>query len=272
MKTISAASHRRSRSPLALVTCATVLVAAVSAAPPAWGGDLPSAAQVIDAFVDATGGREAHQKIGSRVTHGSMSVVGMGIEGEATAFMAGGDSYFAWEAAAIGKVENGVHEGVAWEINPMSGARIKEGSERSAALRMAALDHHANWRRYYTEAECTGIEPVNERTCYKVVVTPKGENPMTHYYDTETALLVVSEVEMESAQGPVNVRIEIGDYREVDGVLVPFEAKHTYNDGLQTMLFKTVSVEHNADIPESRFEIPEVIRAKLEERHSEKTQ
>ncbi len=264
-----AGSVRRTtlRGALALALLACGMVAPGAAADSA----LPDGAKILDAYAEASGGIAAHRKIRSRVMHGTMSVVGMDLSGEVTVSHADGNMYFVWEAPAFGKVENGVHEDVAWEITPMTGARVKEGAERRSALRVAALDHTSNWRKYYAVAECVGVETIEGRSCFKVRVDVKGESPSTHWYDTKTGLLTQIQAQHEGAHGTMNLRIVLDDYREVDGVRVPFKTTHTLNDQ-QTMVLEIASVKHNVEIPAERFALPEVIVSKLEPRRTQNTQ
>lgn len=272
MKTIHA--HRTTghgmlaRTTARAAACALLVLAAVQPTP-ASAAELPNGADVLDAYVEATGGVAAHKKIRSRITNGTMSVAGMGIEGAVTISAAGGDLYLVWDATGVGKVENGVHDGVAWEINPMSGARVKEGAERRAALRTAALDHTVNWGKYYKSVECVGLETLDDRACYKVVVTLDGEAPKTQYFDRDTALLVRVEGEVESEHGAMNMRIDLDDYREVDGIRLPHKSTYNYND-MQTIVLEAKTIQHNVDVPRERFALPDEIESRLETRRSEK--
>ena len=267
MKTLTT-STVRSIGAVPAVAC-LLLAAVVTTSAWATDDELPSGAQVLDTFVEATGGKAAHDKIRSRVSRGTMTVVGAGLEGDVTSFWSGGQTYFSWESA-MGKIENGVCDGVAWEVSPMTGARIKEGAEHLTALRMATLDHIQNWRDYYGEAKCVGIEMVDGRSCYKVILSAEGEPDFTNYYDRETGLHVKLESEVTTAQGDGSIVFLIDDYREVDGVLIPHETTLTLNK-VQTMLFKTVSNEHNVEISDETFALPEIVRSKLEPRRAEHT-
>ena len=86
---------------------------------------------------------------------------------------------------------------------------------------------------------------------------------MTLYFEKESGLLVKQEV---SQQGG-SVETMIGDYKEVDGIKIAHRtAQKTKIEGVQfaVEIVTTIdSVEHNVDIPASRFALPDDIKALL---------
>ena len=61
--------------------------------------------------------------------------------------------------------------------------------------------------------------------------------------------------------GEIPVEITLADYREVDGVMVPFRTMETML--MQQMLTTVASVEHNAELPAVAFEPPDEVTALL---------
>jgi hypothetical protein len=58
----------------------------------------------------------------------------------------------------------------------------------------------------------------------------------------------------EGPQGTTPVSIHLSDYREVDGVKMPFESKLT--NPAFTMVFKITDVKHNVPIDDAKFAKP----------------
>ena len=71
------------------------------------------------------------------------------------------------------------------------------------------------------------------------------------------------------AMGMVPIVVYVGDYRAVDGVMLPHRVRQVIA-GMQEMLFLTESVEHNVEIPRERFQLPADIQALIEKEKSEK--
>ena len=51
---------------------------------------------------------------------------------------------------------------------------------------------------------------------------------------------------------------ELGDYREVDGVMVPFRVSLSRKGGSSTYVFDTI--QHNVNVDASRFAMPDTVR------------
>ena len=102
------------------------------------------------------------------------------------------------------------------------------GEERSQGLAMAVFDRMAYWKKAYASAECTGLETVNDKPCYKVILAPRafGEKESkktvhTAYFEKESGLLVRFDMEARTAMGALPMQSLISDYQEADGVLIP---------------------------------------------------
>lgn len=102
--------------------------------------------------------------------------------------------------------------------------------------------------------ELTGIDKVNGKDAYVVVITdPKGEKE-THYYDVESGLLVKQEGVKKSKEGEVSYTTYMEDYKETNGVKHPH---HVINEvGEQTLDLKMTSIEVNGPVNKADFTIP----------------
>ena len=65
---------------------------------------------------------------------------------------------------------------------------------------------------------------------------------------------MVIKIDIPQLGGEIEQTTEFSDYREVDGVKVPFQRKIT--NPAQTLFIKANKVEHNMDIEESLFVKP----------------
>jgi len=232
---------------------------------------LPPADQILDAYVEATGGRDAYDRISNRVTRGTMEIVGQGVTMDLTIYNAkAGKLYMIVESEATGRIEKGTDGKVVWENSAMMGPQIKEGQERSDFLREAALDKYARWREVYGDAECVGAESVDGNPAYKVNLTPKDGRPQSLYFDQASKLLVKVDLTVENPMGVIPVETYLRDYRKVDGLLLPYTARVVVMG--QERLMTTESIEQNVDLPEDRFGLPEEVRALLDDEPSEALQ
>jgi len=237
------------------------LAAAVLALPQAAAGQaLPTGDAVLTRYVEAMGGVAAFDAIRNRVTHARMEIAATNVALALTIYAAApADLFTLVESEATGRVESGVSGGVAWERSAIRGPGVKDGAERDDALRDAIFDRLANWREHLKSAQCVGITDVNGLPAYRVVVTPKSGSPQTMYFDKDSGLLVRAETTVTSAAGSIPVTAEPGDYRRVDGILVPFRSRMTVMG--QERIVTVEKVEHNVAMPSDRFSLPEEIKA-----------
>jgi outer membrane lipoprotein-sorting protein len=215
---------------------------------------------ILDKYVEVTGGRAAYEKIKTEVMTGTLEIAAIGINGTITIYQATPDrSYTVLDLGGMGKAEEGSDGHVAWSVNGMEGARIKEGDERAATLRRDALNAELHWHDFYKKAELAGTEDVGGKACYKVVMTPNEGSPETRYYDKGSNLLVKAVMSFTGPQGAVTVETAFSDYRDEGGILMP----HTIAQKVPNadVLVKIESVKRNPEIAADRFELPAEIKA-----------
>ncbi len=233
---------------------------ALAAASARAADDLPKAETILDKGIEATGGKAAYQKIHTEVATGSMSI--NGITGTSTTYKAEPDKVLNEIVfQGIGSMQEGSNGKVAWSNSAMQGPHVKEGEEKEVALMMARFDAEVNWRSLYPKVETVGTETVDGAECYKVLLTPKAGKPMTRYYDKRTGLLRKLSMTATTPMGEVNVESTFDDYRKDGDILSPH--KMTNQAMGQQFVITIDKVEYNAEIPASKFDLPEAIQALL---------
>jgi hypothetical protein len=97
-----------------------------------------------------------------------------------------------------------------------------------------------------------GKEKVGERDAYVLIAEPKSGSTIRVYIDAETFLSVKSVSTAEAPQvGQFEQTTELLDYRDVDGVKVPFLIKSTST--VQSFSIAITRVEHNVKVDPSIF-------------------
>jgi hypothetical protein len=213
--------------------------------------------QVVDRYLKATGGREKISGIRTQVAKGEFSMPDMGMYAPIELYIEKPNKLLMMiDIVEVGGVSNGVNGDTAWEINPMTGPRILEGGEKSAALRNAQIDPLLNWEENFINAEISGEETIGDENCVKAVFTPSVGEPWELFFSKETGLIVKS----ISNDGQY-MEATFGDYRDVDGVIFPFLIQMVGPQFSFEMKFE--SIEVNVDIPPKTFEIPPEIKSLL---------
>ncbi|MFH1998844.1 MAG: DUF620 domain-containing protein [Planctomycetota bacterium] len=247
--------------------------------------DPPEAEAILEMYIKATGGMDAYEKINNRVTESTMEVTGQGLKIKSVIKAAKPDLFYvATESDVMGNSEKGYDGKVVWENSTMQGAMIKEGKEKASFIMLAIFDRTVYWRKAFVKAECKGMEEVNGKPCYKLVMTTKesgrdnedkgkkedaGEiKPMVWYIDKESSLLVRIDMTMESAMGALEIESLMNDYRDVDGVLLPFETRIKMM-GQERMKSRVTSINQNVELPPDTFALPEEVRMLLKKEKEE---
>lgn len=229
----------------------------------------PSAEQILDRFVEVTGGKAAYVRMKTEVVQGVMEMKAAGIKGEMKSYRdAQGNTYTLVEIPGVGKVEEGTKAGVAWEKSAVMGPRLKDGEEKAVALRNAALLRDLEWKKYYTKAEVAGSDNVDGEPCWKVVLTPASGKGETRYYSQKTGYLLRLTMVLSSPMGEIPMSATTVDYRDAGGVKFPHRSVMTV--GAQEMVMSVTSVKFNEPLPAAVFELPPDVKALAEKKPAPK--
>lgn len=101
-----------------------------------------------------------------------------------------------------------------------------------------------------------GREQVAGAEAYVLTMTPKSGPAARLFIDTSTLMLVKTAMTIDVPQlgGAIEQVVEFSDFRDVDGIKVPFATK--VSNPAQTITARVTSITHNADIPDGDFVRP----------------
>lgn len=101
-----------------------------------------------------------------------------------------------------------------------------------------------------------GREQVAGAEAYVLTMTPKSGPAARLFIDTSTLMLVktVMTIDVPQLGGAIEQVVEFSDFRDVDGIKVPFATK--VSNPAQTITARVTSVTHNAEIPDGDFVRP----------------
>lgn len=216
---------------------------------------LPTVEAVLAKYLDAIGGKKANEKIKSRTAKGTVELAPMGIKGTFENYAAAPNKSFSKiSLAGIGDLLDGFDGTNGWAINPIQGNRDKSGEELAQAKIANTFNRDANFSKLYPKMEVTGIEKVGDSDAYVVVATPANLPPDTFYFDTKSGLLVRQDTTAIAPEGRTPGKTFFEDYREVDGVKVPFKTRSVLPQFEVVTTF--TEVKNNVAIEDSKFNKP----------------
>lgn len=237
---------------------------------PAW---TPSAESILDKQIEMTGGKDNFARIENRVMKGKMKMPAQGIEFEITVYSARPNLHLTiMDSPMVGMIAKGTDGTVAWQKSMMTGAQLLKGAEKTAMMNEAIFDRMVNWRDNFSttdyqgevvlDAEGKEAEPTEGtelNKAYKITMTPVEGTPFTLYMDTETFLPIKLTMTMETQMGSVPMEVFSEDYRDVDGLTMPFKAR-VVTMGTEVIM-DIESIEQNAELKEDLFDLPDEIKA-----------
>jgi hypothetical protein len=218
-------------------------------------GSLPKAEAVLDQYIEATGGKAAYEKFKSRTLTGMIEITGANITGKIQIFQAAPNRLaVVTEVGPAGKTIQATDGKSAWEISPLTGDRLLDGAEKEDFLRKAKFNEELHVKELYQKLECDGIEDVDGKPAYKIVLTAKTGKTETEYYDKASHLLVKESTTAKGPMGEITVETFPSDYKPADGILIARTA--TQKALGQQIVIKLTEIKHDVDIPADTFRRP----------------
>lgn len=179
---------------------------------------LPTLDAVLAKYVAAIGGRDAQRKIISRVSKGRVDVPGVSFGGKLEVYAkAPNKSLTVTDVEPAGLVKQGFDGRSGWT----NGSDAGNGIER-AALVDADFYREIKLKEQYTRIKLLGKVKEGFRQVY-LVEAARGSATENLYFDVESGLLVRRDVPRRTSKGVVRTEVYFSDWRDVDGIKVPFK-------------------------------------------------
>lgn len=215
---------------------------------------LPTAQQVIDRYIDATGGKEAYTSLTSRRATGTFAMADLGIEGKMTVLIrADGNAAVTIDIPTLGTIRQGVFNGIVWTIHPTQGPRILSGDEAEMTKRSLTLSPEISLGGY-RDARVTDVVALNGRPSYRMVLTSDNGTMETRLYDVESGLLVRTIGRSDSALGELTITSNFTDYEDAAPIRMPMKVQQMLPGASPESAM--TKVEHNVELPDALFALP----------------
>lgn len=222
---------------------------------------LPAAEEIFSKYVEAVGGKAAIQKVQTRVYEASFTrpklVNPSGKLFELQIYQKAPDKVLAVVTAADGSVTyQGYNGKVGWIKTPvvqreLTSAEVAQLKERTDLYR------ELNLKDQFSSVRVVSKQKVGERDAYYVAGENVNGKRERLYFDTETGLLLRRVVLSKTILGLDPVQTDYLDYREVDGVKLPFTLEISYLDSSHYNTTRKYSqIRSNVPVDDAKFEPP----------------
>jgi hypothetical protein len=216
----------------------------------------PSAQEVIDKYIEATGGKDAISAQKNQVRKGQFNLVDMGMAAGLEMYNAPPNFKNRINIEGMGEVTQGITGDVVWQVHFMEGDSILEGDAAQGVRQQAEFEPLLNWSKYYDSAEYDGEEDGN----HKLKLVAKGSgSESTMYFSKDSGLLVKSDG-MGLDGSPATTMFS--EYKDIGGGVKAAHKMEIAGGMTVEMTFETIEVDACC-MPEDTFALPESITALL---------
>jgi hypothetical protein len=211
--------------------------------------------QILDKYVQALGGADAIQKVTSRISKGSLAMAG-GRQTPIEVFAKAPDKRISVMHLPNGGESVTAFDGKSgWLGNTGRPPREMSAAE-TAAVRLDADFYFATHvKQTLLQLRAGRPEKIGDRDTYVVFGRMQGQPPVRLYFDQQTGLLLRQVRFVETSLGRMPTQIDYADYRDADGVKVPFRWTLARPNGRFTIQLE--QVQQNVPIDDGKFAKPE---------------
>jgi photosynthetic reaction center cytochrome c subunit len=224
---------------------------------------LPTADQLFDKYIQAIGGKPAFDKLKTRVWKGTfINAAGQNLPFEIQ--QESPDKFLSMlTTPKQGVFLTGYNGTNGWSQNSR-GTRVFSGTDVAQFKRLTAFFGGINLKEQYTKMRVVGKDKIGDREAYIMrAVNLEGNNERL-YFDTQSGLLLRSIAVEKTNIVPIPEQIDFEDYRDVDGVKLPFTIKVYNIDASAGATRKFTEVKHNVPLDDAKFNTPPADKPKPE--------
>jgi hypothetical protein len=215
----------------------------------------PTADQILAKYTEALGGAPAIEKIKTRSMKGTWLTpngISLGYEVYQTA---PDRIYTVLNTPKQGVIERGFNGIVAWEKGAR-GLRELEGVELFQLKRYPDLFHDIKLQGQFTRVAFGGRDKIDGKDVYVLRglgIDGKGERL---FFDAQTGLLLRRITSTPTIVGLIPEQVDYEDYRDVDGLKLPFTIRVTSIDSFYNSTRTFTEIKLNVPVDETKFNKP----------------
>jgi len=224
-----------------------------------------TADEIIEKHLAASGGRAALGKVTSRVSTGTISLTTPVGELKGTIELYQklpnkSRTLVKIDATAIGGgqiTSDQRFDGTSgYVIDSFNGNRDITGDQLEAMKSGSFPTPFLNYKESGMVVTLGNREKVDTRDAYMIQLTPKVGPGVKAFFDAENFMLVktILTINVPQLGGPIDQVVEFSDFRDVDGIKIPYLTKSS--NPVQTIVATVTDVKHNTAIDDSTFGKP----------------
>ncbi|MCK4549422.1 MAG: hypothetical protein KAU49_04605, partial [Candidatus Krumholzibacteria bacterium] len=206
---------------------------------------------LLERHVEALGGRSAIEGIRTIISTGEVEIISTGMKGtiRSTVLL----PCLSRTEAELGlfTVTQGYDGDRLWMVGPNGMLQIKQDEDSQKNQVTTCLLENFGYVSLIEGSvlEYSGTAEVDSSECHVLNLTPDGGYPCRLYIDSESYLIILMEI--KTMTGTVEQRFH--DYRDTDGIVLPYRTVTTQKTIGQTIEIKTLTMEINKEVDPAVF-------------------
>jgi outer membrane lipoprotein-sorting protein len=223
-----------------------------------------TADEVIEKYLTALGGRAALAKLTSRSMVGTMTLTTPGGDVPGTIEVLNQQpnrvrTLMKLDLSALGAgqlvIDQRFDGTTGYVLDSMRGNRDITGNQLENMKNAVFPNPFVSYKEHGATVELGGKEKINGRDAYVLILKPKSGSIARQFIDAESYLPVRLMLKVDLPEvGEIEQTSEFSDYREVDGVKIPFRVQVT--SPIQSFTISVTKVEQNVKIDDTLFSKP----------------
>jgi len=142
----------------------------------------------------------------------------------------------------------------AWMEDPRGGYHEFKGAELESRLKRSQFSEQSKMILLAATGKVLGAEKIGLHSVYVVEYSSQTNETTKLYFDEESGLVLRSEETAAKPDGTYTTKLDMDDYRSVDGMMVPFRMKRTEKGSV--IKIKLTQVKNNLPIEDEMFVKP----------------
>jgi hypothetical protein len=216
----------------------------------------PTVDQVLEKYVTALGGQAALEKFTTRVMKAAVVLTGTGEAGTLEIYKKAPDKeFFSLVIPSNGPTLRAYNGEAGWVLyDPDEGPQDVSAQDLPAMKREFDFYREIHLKDLYPKLSMKGKEKVGADDAYVVEASADDGTPGKWYFSVQSGLLLRSDTPYVNDDGQSVLQTTYADYRDVDGVKLPFIWRQTCADYDYDIHF--TSIQNNVPIDDAKFEKP----------------
>jgi hypothetical protein len=215
----------------------------------------PTPEQILQKYVEAVGGRAAIAKVQTTVLKGTREA-SQNRSWPIEVTLKGTDKFsVVAQVPQQGTVTQAFNGAAGWIKNPR-GQHAASADELAALQRSALMYAPIKIKEPFASLKPNGRGKVGDRDAWVLMTTAPDGTIERYLFDMETGLLLRQTTFTPTVLNLIPEQIDYEDYRDVDGVKLPFTIRVSGIDTFFDSTRKFTEIKHNVPVDDAQFQMP----------------